>query len=62
MPRSHFVDVREVVRTAAETRRECAEMAPRSRSEMAEIRVAARKTITESWELMAKIDAALAKR
>jgi hypothetical protein len=29
---------------------------------MAEIRVAARKTITESWELMAKIDAALAKR
>jgi hypothetical protein len=62
VPQSHFVYAREIVRTAAETRRECAEMARRSRSETAEIKAATRKTIIESWELMAEIEAALAKR
>ena len=62
MPQSHFVDAREIVRIAAETRRECADMARRSRSEMAEIRAAARKMIIESRELMAEVDAILAKR
>ena len=62
MPQSHFVDAREIVLIAAETRRECADMARRSRSEMAEIRAAARKMIIESRELMAEVDAILAKR
>lgn len=56
MPQSHFVYAREIVRTAAQIRRECAEMTRRSRAEMAEIRAATQKTIMESRELMAQID------
>jgi hypothetical protein len=59
MPQSHFVYAREIVRTAAETRRECGEIVRRTRSDMAEIRAATRKTIIESRQLMAEIDAAL---
>jgi hypothetical protein len=62
MLQSHFVYAREIVLAAAEARRECAEMARRSRYEIAEIRAATRKSIIESWELMAEIEAALAKR
>jgi hypothetical protein len=62
MRQSHFVYAREIVRTAAETRRECAEMARRSRFEMAEVRAATLKTVIESQELMAEADAILAKR
>jgi hypothetical protein len=62
MPQSHFVYAREIVRTAAETRHECTDMARNARSELAEIRAATRKTIIESQELMAEVDAILAKR
>jgi hypothetical protein len=62
MPQSHFAYAREIVLTAAEIRRECAEMARRTRSEMEEVRAATRKAIIESRELMAGIDGILAKR
>ena len=61
MRQSHFTSAREI-RTAAETRRECTVLARRALAQVAEARAATRKTIIESRELMAKIDAVLAKR
>jgi hypothetical protein len=61
MPQSHFSQAREAIRAAAEARRECAEMARRTCFEMADTRAATRKAIIESRELMAKIDAVMAK-
>jgi len=56
------IRARDFVRTAAETRYECADRARRARSELAEIRAATRKTIIGSRELIADIDSVLAER
>jgi hypothetical protein len=62
MPQSHFAYAREIVRTAAEIRREWTVLARRALAQVAEARAATQKTIIESRELMAEIDAVLAKR
>jgi hypothetical protein len=62
MPQSHFSHTQEIVRDARESRRECADSVRRGRAEFAETRAATLKAIAESRELMAKIDAVMAKR
>jgi hypothetical protein len=62
MPQTNFVHTREIVRSAAEARRECAELARRTPFGMVEIRSSTRRAIIESWKLMAEADAILAKR
>jgi hypothetical protein len=62
MPQSHFSYAQETIRAAAESRQECADFMRRARAELAETRAASRKAIAESRELMAKIDAVMAKR
>jgi hypothetical protein len=62
MPQSSYLQGREINRSAAEIRRECADAARRARSELAEARAAARKTIIESRDLMAEADAIMARR
>jgi uncharacterized protein YaiL (DUF2058 family) len=62
MPQSNFVYTQEIVRSTAEARRECAEMARRTRFEMDETISSTQRAIIESRELMAKADAILAKR
>jgi hypothetical protein len=62
MPRFHFSHAQETIRTAAESRRECADFIRRSRAEFAQTRAATLKAIAESRELMANIDGVMAKR
>jgi hypothetical protein len=62
MPQCYFSHAQETIRAAAESRQECADFVRRARFELAETRAATLKAITESRELMAKIDAAMAKR
>jgi hypothetical protein len=61
MPRFPFSRLQETVRAGAELRRELADMARRSRTELAETSAATQKAIFDSRELMAKIDAIVAK-
>jgi hypothetical protein len=61
MPQSYFSHAQETIRDARESRRECADFVRRGRAEFAETRAATLKAIAESRELMAKIDAVMAK-
>jgi hypothetical protein len=64
MAQCPFFLLQQIIRavTEAESRHECRLAFDRARSEMAEIRAATRKTISESRELMAEADAVLARR
>jgi hypothetical protein len=58
VPQFPFSRLQETV----EARRECADMARRARTELAETRAASQKAIAESRKLIAEADAILAKR
>ena len=64
MLQTPFFLLQEIVRavTESESRHECRLALDRSRSEMAKIEAATRKTIIESRELMTAADAVLARR
>jgi hypothetical protein len=62
MPRFYFSYAQETIRVGAESRQECADFMRRARSELAETRTATQKAIAESRELMARINAVMAKR
>jgi hypothetical protein len=62
MLQSHFLHAQETIRAAAESRQECADFMRRARAELAETRAGTLKAIAESRELMAKVDAIMAKR
>jgi hypothetical protein len=61
MPQPHFLHAQEAIRAAGESRQECADFIRRGRAEFAETRATTLKAIAESRELMAKIDAVMAK-
>ena len=61
MQQSQFSHAQEAIRAAGESRQECADFIRRGRAEFAETRAATIKAIAESRELMAKIDAVMAK-
>jgi hypothetical protein len=61
MPQPRFPHTQETIRAAAESRQECADFVRSARADAA-TRAATLKAITESRELIAKIDAVMAKR
>jgi hypothetical protein len=62
MPHFPLSRLKETVRASAECRRECADAARRARAEFLETRASTQKTIIESQQLMAEVDAIIAKR
>jgi hemoglobin-like flavoprotein len=58
MPRSRFLDTREVIRAITESQAAC----ERVRPELAELKAMAWEAIAESRHLMAEIDAVIARR
>jgi hypothetical protein len=62
MALSPSLQAEEIIRAAAETRHECADLLRRSRSDLAEIRAVTQKAIAASRELMVEADAAIVRR
>jgi hypothetical protein len=62
MALSPSLKAEEIARAVAETRRECADLLRRSRSDVAEIRAVTQKAIAASRELMVEADATIARR
>jgi hypothetical protein len=64
MPQSQFLQLQDIVRAVAESesRRECADILCRVRSDLAEIRATTWEVIAKSRQLMADVDAAMSRR